>query len=255
LPGEESRFATETLLPGSGERTLVERLIHAADESNVGSPHQVLTKPRHVPPGARRPLRWVGLALGGAVGVLVVVSAIETAAAVHHAQKVTALGPYRPPASAVVCEQALNEACAQRAATRVQLPVAWLPAPRGYGFKWLVALSTEGVPPTKWEAFEALSSSTVDLQVSTQPQGPWQPGNERLIGTYVEHDTTVYAYQDLYGYGPSDPPGPTTMTLRWLHGGIQYQLSVGPHYLLQRLVLHASDFARFVAEVRYAAPQ
>src|SRR5207245_2879231 len=182
------------------------------------------------------------------------IALIENARAVREARKITALGSYRPPANMLMCEGALTPACAQQAADRVQLPVAWLPPPAGYQFRWLAAGPTVKTAATNRIAFESLTSNVVDLELDSQPRGPWQPGNERLVGSYVENGTIVNVYQDLYGYGP-DQPDPTTLTLRWQHEGRQYQLFVSLHYLLQRLALKPAKFVGIVASVKYATPR
>jgi hypothetical protein len=199
-------------------------------------------------------LKWLGLALLLLLGVAIAVAEIQGARAAREAAKLTTLGGYRPPAGMLVCGDIWSAACAQEAADRIDVPVAWLPPPAGFSFMWLEASPVARGEVAKRIASEYLASDDVDLVLTTQPSGPWQPENERLVATYVENGTTVEAYQDLHGYGQDDPGAPTTLTLRWRHEGRQYELFVISHCLLERLILNPTDFAALVARVQYATP-
>ena len=181
-------------------------------------------------------------------GVALVVGAIRTGNALRQVQQPT-LG-IKPPAHAVVCRTEMTPACAREAAKRVHLTVAWIPVPAGYRLQWLGAAGDPKGPRKHRIAFESMTTGSVDMELDTQPGGPWQPANERLIGTYLEAGTVVTAYHELI----LSEPDPTTLTLRWRHRHTQYQLWVSSTTLFDRLQPDPARSAALVAGVRYANP-
>jgi len=159
-----------------------------------------------------------------------------------------------PPARIIVCRTTLAPGCPAEAARRSELPVAWMEPPKGFHLNYVSAVGPSVVPTVDHYASEYLSSSDVDLDLETQPYGPWQPGNEQLLASFVEGRTAVEAYRDLYDYAPTDPLAPTSLTLRWQANGLPYELHVSPHELFHQMSLYPADYAAMVGGVRYAFP-
>jgi hypothetical protein len=214
---------------------------------------EFLTKRRSLP----KSLKWMAIAVAVLLLTTVTVGSILGAIAVREAQGI--LGQTKrvtfaaqPSPAAIVCREVMTESCAKEAATRIGVPVGWIPPPPGYRLQWLAAVGSTTVPKAHRIAFEKLTTGHIDLQLETQPAGTWGLRNEQL-GTFVENGDTVSAYRDLYGYNP-DVPEPTTLTLRWQHDGIQYSMLVSPHFFLDRLSLNPSLFAPLVARIIYTRP-
>jgi hypothetical protein len=208
------------------------------------------TRRRSMPASLRRVLLRVGIGVGFLLCVLFISGLLISQLAVGNAQKMT-LEP-RGPGSASICVSSVDAACAAKASARIHVPVAWMLAPAGYSVQWLGAAGGPKVEKDHRIGFEDLTSARIHLEIETQPSPPWQPGNKKLLGTWVENGDAVSVYSDLYGY-PSGDPAPTTMTLRWTHIGVQYQMFVRPHYFLDRLQLDPATFANMVRTVRYGS--
>jgi len=210
----------------------------------------LLTKRRTMPRAVRKVLWIIGGVVVGLFALSYVVGLFAQARAVHEAQKLTTLGPPLFPNKYATCHDAVTPACTNEAARRNQMPVAWLPVPSGYRLKWVMATGAK-VDRNRRFAEEVVTGDRVDLSLSTQPPGPWQPGNEQLVGTYTENGDVVRAYRDRPQSGAMKF---SAITYRWMHDGIQYQLWVSPHYMLDTRPIDAGTYASLLANVRYAQP-
>jgi len=212
----------------------------------------VLTNRRTVPPRLKRIFWVVGGILGSVLSLMVLVSLFLNARAVHEARQMTTLDPrFHPPASAISCRSQVTSACTQEAARRSGLPVAWMAVPSGYRLQWVMGAGGPNVEKSHRIAEEMLTGGRVDLELDTQPPGPWEPWNEQQVGTYVENGTTFVAYRDR--------PQPDTMRfpaiyVRWMREGVQYQLWIAPHYLLDTAPIDPAAYAPILASIRYAGP-
>jgi hypothetical protein len=212
----------------------------------------VLTRRRTVPPTVRRVLWIVCGVVVGLLALSYVAGLFLQARAVHEARKLTLFDDnFHPPESTITCRTTVTTDCVDEAARRIRIPAAWMAVPAGYRLRWVMAAGNPKSEPSHRIAEEMLTGGRYDLELSTQPPGPWQPGNEQLVGTYTANGDVVSAYRDRPQGRDFVFPG---ITYRWTHDGVQYQLWVAPHYMLDTEPIDPGAYAPLVANVRYAEP-
>lgn len=190
----------------------------------------------------------VGIACGLVLllGVAYTTFGILTARAIRAAHHLDFFMGSSPPERVIVCRTGPTPDCVAAAAQRSGLPTAWMPPPRGYRLKWVVAYAPPGGSVDRSLAYEDLASDQLVINLETQPPGP--PNyNTRLIGTYTVGGETVQAFV------PTDS-AVNYLTFSWKHLGRPYSLSVYPLYLLDQRTFDPKDFVGLVATVQYAEP-
>jgi len=164
------------------------------------------------------------------------------------AQHVTTLSGLTPPAADRPCTGTVDTVCASAAASKIGLPVAWLPPPDGYRTQWLVAVATQHMRPNQFLAFEDLISDRVSLELETHPSLLFH-AQDRLITTFLIDGMDVQAFE------PSDDElANQPLQLIWTHEGTKYSLTAFNVYLLDTAPLDPRTYAQIVAGVRYAEP-
>jgi hypothetical protein len=134
------------------------------------------------------------------------------------------VGLVGPPSELQVCQGEMTEACAQKAAQRSGLPVAWMPAPPGFRLAWTLAGSGPGSSDPGglmgdtgyWsESFEGTdSTSSIELT--------GLPGGETTVPIAPVGAETVSNGEDTATIQVMDPE---FVSMFWTHDGTSYMLS------------------------------
>ena len=209
---------------------------------------EALVRRRTVPPRLRRVLTIAGLTLAGLLSAAWIAGELFAAYVAGQAQHVTTLGGLTPPAADRACPGTVDAACASAAASKIGLPVAWLPPPDGYRTQWLVAVATQRMRPNQFLAYEDLISDRVSLELETKPSLLFH-AQERLITTFVINGMDVQAFEPADDEMVSKP-----IHLIWTHEGTKYSLTAFNVYFLDETALDPRAYAQLVASVRYAEP-
>lgn len=132
-----------------------------------------------------------------------------------------------PPARLVVCNGAMNPACAQQAADRIGTTVAWLDEPPGYRLEWLVAnrhaeavdsaVSDDGVIATQYFVGGADDRGMFEVVTSVPPL-PFGPPPPQPRSVSNGTDTGSFRIDEVFG----------TASIEWTHEGIAYVLTAQP---------------------------
>jgi hypothetical protein len=127
-----------------------------------------------------------------------------------------------PPARLVVCKGAMDAACAQETADRLDTTIAWLDDPAGYELEWMFATADPVIPdegvvavqyfvtPDGHGMFEVLTSVPPLVAISPPPQ----PRRSISNGT----DTGSSWMAEASG----------TASVEWTHEGITYLITAVP---------------------------
>jgi hypothetical protein len=132
-------------------------------------------------------------------------------------------GVVGPPSELTVCEGEMTEACAQDAAERSGLPVAWMPAPQGYRLAWVIAeegSAGNAAGPLLGEGYWSASFQSVDSQTSIELTG--FPGGESAVPLPPDGAETVTNGEDTATIQEMDPQ---FISLFWTHDGNAYMLT------------------------------
>lgn len=150
-----------------------------------------------------------------------------------------AFKPMQPPARLVICREEMDESCAQEAADRAGIPIAWMPAPDEYRLAWMIAGRGSNGQSTASQYFVEAEGGAAAIEVSTILPA-LAPSTDPVMGTVSDAtDTATIRRNDLFG----------VTELSWSHEGITYVLmgvGVGPD---------TAPLANAWQTVRYASPR
>jgi hypothetical protein len=212
------------------------RLDDTFDVSGQG----VLRRERHFPRWLRRTLVVVGI---GLVALFVLDWIVYVIMVSHLRSKANeAFAPVPPPRQVIMCDSGPTPACVAKAARIAQSTVAWMPAPTGYQFRWLVAAGGED---RRSLAYEYLVSDSFRLELESYPDpSPPLDYNAHIGATFDIDGTRVFVYV------PNDAIFPM-LTLAWTHEDMEYRLYVMPVSPFDPPIIAPAEFAPLVAHVRY----
>jgi hypothetical protein len=150
-----------------------------------------------------------------------------------------AFKPLPPPARMVICRGEMDAACAQDAADRAGIPIAWMPVPQGYRLSWVIAARASNEAATASQYFVDADGGAGAIEVSSLVP-PLGPSSDRVIGSASNGtDTATVQRDDLFG----------VTELTWDHDGLTYELvglGVGPD---------TTPLVNAWRTVRYASPR
>ena len=208
-----------------------------------------LTVSRTLPPWIRRALMWAGVLLGVVVAGLVVTGVVlEHRVQTMLRNETWAPAGSPPPRLLVNCAAGQPQACAEKAANRVGVPVAWMTPPTGVQLRWFLAIApsrSQGQARDGY-AYEEMSSDHTVLELFTQPAPGLAPSPGELKGAQTVNGVSVRIFDS--------GSVPRTVTFVWTMHGVSYQLFVGPVHIIENELPSTDDLLRLIGDVRYSAP-
>jgi hypothetical protein len=210
---------------------------------------QTVTAKRHTPPWIERTLFWLAVTVGLAVAVALAAAIVFSHRPIQQAAQAVP-GPPNPSARMVLCRSGPTAACARAAATKIDVPVAWMETPRGFAFALLVAVPANSKRSAdRAFAYERFTSADAVLELTTGPRAASRADGPTVIArTRTPRDIPVR----IVGLGASSVSAPV---LEWSRDRVRYQLIVTPNRSFGRGAPPVSELLAMIDAVSYTAPR